>query len=94
MKTDCFPRFKLTMTNDRVVGDTGIVKYIITPPNYEQIVLLNEESQNYYKTSIGELMVDHCNRRIGENHYGKVTKLGETKVLGKDCNAQADSKFY
>lgn len=85
VKTDCFPRFKLTMTNDRVVGDTGIVKYIIAPPNYEQVVLLNEESQNYYKTSIGELMLDHCNRRIGENHYGKVTKLGETKVLGKDC---------
>lgn len=85
VKTDCFPRFKLTMTNDRVVGDTGIVKYIIAPPNYEQIVLLNEESQNYYKTSIGELMLDHCSRRIGENHYGKVTKLGETKVLGKDC---------
>lgn len=85
VKTDCFPRFKLTMTNDRVVGDTGIVKYIIAPPNYEQIVLLNEESRNYYKTSIGELMLDHCNRRIGENHYGKVTKLGETKVLGKDC---------
>ncbi len=82
VKTDCVLRFKLTMTSDRVVGDTGIVKYIVAPPNYEQIVLLNEESQNYYKTA------------IGENYYGKVTKLRETKVLGKDCNAQADSKFY
>ncbi len=65
VKTDCVLRFKLTMTSDRVVGDTGIVKYIVAPPNYEQIVLLNEESQNYYKTA------------IGENHYGKVIKLGE-----------------
>lgn len=44
VKTDCVLRFKLTMTSDRVVGDTGIVKYIIAPPNYEQIVLLNEGS--------------------------------------------------
>ena len=83
--TDCFPRFKMTMTNDRVVGDTGVVKYIIAPPNYEQVILLNEESGNYYKTTISAMMLDHCGRRIGENHFGKVTNLGDKTILGKSC---------
>ncbi len=85
VSTDCFPLFRLIMTSDRVVGDTGVVKYIIGPPNYEQVVLLSDESQNYFKTSIASLMLDHCSRTIRDNRYGKVTKLGERNFLGRNC---------
>lgn len=85
VSTDCFPRFRLIMTSDRVVGDTGVVKYIIGPPNYDQVILLNDESQNYFKTSIAALMLDHCSRAIRDNRYGKVTKLGERNFLGRNC---------
>ncbi|CAN5156245.1 hypothetical protein BH11CYA1_BH11CYA1_07450 [soil metagenome] len=83
--TDCFPRFKMIMTSDRVVGDTGVVKYIIGPPNYDQVILLNDESQNYFKTTIAAMMLDHCNRKVGESRFGKVIKLGDKTILGKSC---------
>ncbi len=83
--TECFPQFKFIMTEDRVVGDTGIVKYIIGPPNYDDVALVNEESKNYFRTTIKGLMADHCSRSIETPMVGSVVSVGTTKVFDQPC---------
>ncbi|MBL8086012.1 MAG: hypothetical protein JNN26_25515 [Candidatus Obscuribacter sp.] len=85
-KTQCFPRFKLTLVGDRLLGDSGVVKYIVRAPNYERVVLFDEESKNFLPLTLDQLLSDHCGHEWFQESYISVVKVGERKVLGFNCD--------
>lgn len=84
--TGCFPRFKLTLKGDRVAGDSGIVRYVILPPEYDQAILVNDDSHNYLSLTIKELLLDHCSRSEPHFDYSSIAKMGSEKVCGLNAD--------
>lgn len=84
--TGCFPRFKLTLQGERVAGDSGIVRYLITPPQYGKAVLINDDSHNYLSIAIKELLLDHCGYSEPHFDYSTVSKLGSEKFCGLNAD--------
>lgn len=85
-KTACFPRFKLLLSGDRLLGDSGVVKYIVRAPSYERVILFDEESKNFLPLSLDQLLSDHCGNEWFQESYESVAKVGERKIFGFKCD--------
>ncbi len=84
--TECFPSFKLLLARDKFVGDSGVVKYILRAPNYERVVIFDEESKNFLPLTLDQLLHDHCGQAWFQQSYESVVKVGERKILGFGCD--------
>ena len=63
-----------------------MVKYIVRAPNYERVVLFDEESKNFLPLTLDQLLSDHCGHERFQESYISVVKVGERKVLGFNCD--------
>jgi tetratricopeptide (TPR) repeat protein len=57
-RTDAFPKFKLTLSENMWFGDTGTAQYVDLPPNYDQIVVVSPESHNCFKTPVNKMLTE------------------------------------
>ncbi|MBI5175745.1 MAG: hypothetical protein HY986_22855 [Candidatus Melainabacteria bacterium] len=85
-RTECFPSFRLLLARDKFLGDSGVVKYIVRAPNYERVVLFDDESKNFLPLTLEQLLNDHCGHSWFQHSYESVVKVGERKILGFGCD--------
>lgn len=84
--TRCFPKFKLMLKSDRFAADSGVVRYLVSPPSFDQVTLVNDESRNFLSMSIRNLLIDHCGYADKFYDYGSVSKLGSESVAGLNAD--------
>lgn len=84
--TRCFPKFKLMLKSDRFAADSGVVRYLVSPPSFDQVTLVNDESRNFLSMSIRNLLIDHCGYADQFYDYGSVSKLGSESVAGLNAD--------
>jgi hypothetical protein len=82
--TSCIPRFKCTVGRDRLVGDSGIVKYYVGAPDFNRVTLVNEESNNCLEITFDEMLANFCGR-APDFGVSRVVKVASGKMLGHPC---------
>lgn len=85
VETSSIPRFKCTIARDRLVGDSGIVKNYIGAPNYDRVLVVNEESNNFVDMSLDDWLANHVGRRSSRFDFGTINRNGQVTKFGHKC---------
>lgn len=98
VNSPCFTKFKLLLGKDKLKGDSGVVSYLMSGPNYNSITLVDDESRNYLTMTLDALLKDHCSDLSRITFYSDVTKTGTIKIGKYDCEVYrcqvADESSY
>jgi|GEM_PF-2741714 len=98
LRTAVFPRFKFTMNQKMGLGDTGTAKFIAMPPDFNHVLVVNDESKNAVNQSVSELLYKMAGVNQVQPVYSKITEVG-TSTIGSvactqyKCQWQDDCSF-
>jgi len=84
-RTTSFPRFKFTMNQRIGLGDTGTARFIAMPPDYEHVIVVNEESKNAVNEPVNDLLYKQAGVRAARPIYSKVTEVAKSSIGNVAC---------
>jgi len=85
LRTTCFPRFKFTMNQKMGLGDTGTAKFIAMPPDFDHVLVVNEESKNAVNQSVNDLLYRMAGVNQTQPVYSKITEVAASNIDSVAC---------